>query len=210
MKHFTLHFNILAAATVSLWAATALPAHAEDDPHAHHHHHEMAMTEPGVKVSTASYPVVAVALVKADGKHTDLARELSDKRPVVLNFIYTTCTAICPVQTHTLAEAQRQLGADASKIHLMSISIDPENDTPAKLREYARQYGAGTNWDFYTGTAESSIAAQKSFEAFRGDKMNHEGLTLMRASPGKPWVRLDGLAKPDQIVAEFRKLSAAN
>jgi protein SCO1/2 len=195
--------QLLLAASFGLLAATAVPAYAHD-------HQEMAATEPGVHVSTANYKIGAVALVKADGKSTDLALELSDKRPVVLNFIFTTCTAICPLMTRTLAEVQQQLGADAAKMHVMSISSDPENDTPSKLREYAQQHGAGANWDFYTGTAANSIAAQKTFAAYKGDKMNHEGLTLMRAAPGKPWRRLDGLADAEQIVAEFRKMASAN
>jgi protein SCO1/2 len=201
--------TLVAAGLGLLAGATGPVAMAEDDPHAHHHH-QMAATEPGVHISTASYKVGAIPLVKADGKRVDLAQELSDKRPVILNFIFTTCTAICPVMTHILAEAQRQLGADAAKVHLMSISIDAENDTPPKLRDYAALHGAGTNWDFYTGTEASSVAAQKAFAAYRGDKMNHEALTLIRGAPGKPWLRLDGLASADQIVTELRKLAPAS
>jgi protein SCO1/2 len=209
MKTPALTRPAMLASALCLLAAALAPAQAEEDPHAHHHH-QMAMTEPSVNVTSASYRLAPVVLVKADGKRTDLVRELTDKRPVLLNFIFTTCTAICPAMTHTLAEVQRQLGSEADNIHVMSISIDPENDTPAKLRAYAQQYGAGANWDFYTGSANDSIAVQKVFAAYRGDKMNHEGLTLMRAAPGKPWVRLDGLANPNQIVTEFRKLASAH
>ena len=87
---------------------------------------------------------------------------------------------------------------------MVSLSIDPEHDTPARLSAYAQQYGAGPQWSFYTGTVEASIAVQKALDAYRGDKMNHSPLTLLRAAPGTRWVRLDGFATPDELLREVR------
>src|SRR5205807_3818977 len=53
---------------------------------------------------------------------------------------------------------------------LVSISIDPEEDTPARLREYAQQYAAGPSWQHYTGTAAASVAAQRAFEVYRSEE----------------------------------------
>src|SRR5256884_6607584 len=86
-----------------------------------------------VSRATVSYDTPAVTLVRADGKSVSLPQELDDGRPVLLNFIFTTCSSICPLTSRTLEELQRQLGAEAAKVHLMSISIDPEQDTPARL-----------------------------------------------------------------------------
>jgi protein SCO1/2 len=55
----------------------------------------------------------------------------------------------------------------------------------------------------------SKIPFQKAFDAYRGDKMNHLPVTFVRLAPGKPWVRLDGFATPDDIVREYRTLVAA-
>ena len=57
---------------------------------------------------------------------------------------------------------------------------------------------------------EASVAVQKAFAVYTPDKMNHAPLTLMRAAPGKPWVRLDGLATPDQLLQEYRRITAAS
>jgi protein SCO1/2 len=92
---------------------------------------------------------------------------------------------------------------------MVSISIDPEQDTPARLREFAARYKAGPNWDFYTGTAAASISVQKAFNAYRGDKMNHEPLTLLRKAPDQPWMRVEGLAAPEELVTWVRSLMAA-
>ena len=174
---------------------------AEADPHAHHHH--MMQAPPPVTRSTANYSVPDIALVRADGTHVKLAQELDDGRPVLLDFIYTTCTTICPVMSQTFAEVQKRLGPQAAKVKMMSVSIDPEEDTPSRLTEYAKRYQAGPQWSFYTGTAQASIEAQRVFSVYRGDKMNHSPVALFRSAPGQPWVRLDGFATPDALLSEI-------
>jgi protein SCO1/2 len=184
--------------------AVALAHGHREDPHAHCH---VAPPEEARKKTTSQYELPDVTLVRADGTRVDLRREIDDGRPVVLNFIFTTCTAICPVMSQTFARVQSQLVHGA---HMISVSIDPEQDTPSRLTEYARRFGAGPAWTFYTGTPEAIIAMQRAFDVYRGDKMNHVPVTFLRAAPGKPWVRLEGFAKADEVVKEYRQLVAAN
>ena len=99
---------------------------------------------------------------------------------------------------------------EGQKFHLVTISIDPENDTPSSLTEYAKKFSAGPNWDFYTGTREASLTLQKAFKAYRGDKMNHASLILLRSAPGQSWVRLEGFVSPDEVVSEFNGLLAVH
>jgi len=164
----------------------------------------MMQAPPPVARSTANYSVPDITLVRSDGAHVKLAQELDDGRPVLLDFIYTTCTTICPVMSQTFAEVQKRLGPQAAKIKMVSVSIDPEEDTPARLTEYAKRYQAGPQWTFYTGTAQASVAAQRVFNVYRGDKMNHAPVALFRSAPGQPWVWLDGFATPDELVSEVR------
>jgi protein SCO1/2 len=88
----------------------------------------------------------------------------------------------------------------------MSISIDPEEDTPARLREYARKFHAGPEWQHYTGTVEASLAAQRAFNVWSGDKMSHAPVTLVRAAPGKPWLRIEGFVTPDELLQKYHQL----
>ncbi|TLZ24263.1 MAG: SCO family protein [Gammaproteobacteria bacterium] len=162
-----------------------------------------------VSRSTVTYETPAVDLLRDDGKRVLLPRELDDGRPVLLNFIFTTCSSICPLTSRTLEEFQRKLGSEAARIHLMSISIDPEEDTPARLRGYARKFHAGPEWQYYTGTVAASLAAQKAFDVYRGEKMSHTPVTLMRAAPGKPWLRIEGFVTPDELVDDYRNLLAS-
>ncbi len=194
------------------WAAALsimIPAAAWADDMDMHDHQHMHHARPQATRSTAEYVIPQVELVREDGKTVLLAEELNDGRPVVLNFIFTTCTEVCPLVSHTLSELQDQLGPDRDRVHLVSISIDPEEDTPARLSAYAKKYGAGPEWQHYSGTLQASITAQKAFDAYRGNKMNHVPVTFLRAAPGKPWVRLDGFATPGQLLEELRGMLAA-
>lgn len=206
MKHRLASSQIALVALLALGATTACRAQAMD--HSHHHHgHDMPAAAPE-KRSVESYKLPAIELVRQDGKRASLPAELDDGRPVMLNFIYTSCTAICPLTTQVFAQVQEKLGADKAKLHMVSISIDPEYDTPARLSEFAKKHQAGAQWQFYTGSREASVTAQKSFNAYRGDKMNHVPVTYLRAAPGKPWIRLDGMRSPDDLVKEYRALMA--
>ncbi len=155
----------------------------------------------GLRRSETNYVIPAVTLLRDDGKRVALPAELDDGRPVALNFIYTSCTTICPLSSQVFAQFQDQLGDKRSRFHLVSISIDPEQDTPSRLREYAQQYGAKPGWDHYTGAFAVIGDVQRAFNAYRGDKMSHTPLTFLREAPGKPWVRIDGFATVDDLLS---------
>jgi protein SCO1 len=178
------------------------------DSHAAHHQMMEHASQNEVRRLQAAYVVPDLRMVRDDGKTVNLRAEIDDGRPVFVNFIFTTCTTICPVSSQIYSMLQRKLAADAAKVHLVSVSIDPEQDTPPRLREYAMRFHAGKSWSHYTGSVEASVQVQKAFAAYQGDKMNHTPLTLYRAAPGQPWVRLDGFADADQLLAEYRPAAA--
>ena len=155
--------------------------------------------------TTAQYVIPAVRLIRDDGKVVSLPEEMNDGRAVVLNFVFTTCSSVCPLMSQIFERFDHKLGTDRDRVHLMSISIDPEEDTPARLRDYAKKFHAGPEWQHYTGTVEASLAAQRAFNVWRGDKMSHAPVTLVRAAPGQPWLRIDGLVTPDQLLRQFHQ-----
>ena len=105
------------------------PAAAEQADHAAHHdahqHHKVA---PGYQRSRASYSVPNVTMVNQDGQRVALPELLDADTPVMLNFIFTSCTAICPAMSAIFARVQTELGSDSVKLRMVSISIDPEHD----------------------------------------------------------------------------------
>lgn len=172
------------------------------DEHAHHH------AASALSRSEVAYTLPRVSLRSQDGATLVLAEAIDDGRPVLLNFIYTSCTAICPPMTRIFAEVQERLGAERARVRIVSVSIDPEQDTPKRLKDYARQFGAGEQWLFLTGSSAASTAVQKAFNSYRPDKMGHTPVSFLRRAPGQPWVRLDGLAQAADILGELRPMLA--
>lgn len=171
------------------------------DDHEHHHHH--AKNDGVIRVSRTTYSLPDVYLTGMSNKRADFLNLVNEK-PVILNFIFTTCTAICPTLTATFSQVQEQLASANLSVPLISITIDPEQDTPERLTEYAKKYGAGPNWQFFTGDKTTIIALQKAFDAYRGNKMNHIPLTFINTTSNE-WLRIDGFASASEIVKLYIK-----
>jgi len=154
--------------------------------------------------TVAPYAPPDVTLVDAEGESVTLGAALDHDGPVLLQFIFTTCPAVCPALSGTFAAAQERL-EDA---RMVSISIDPEHDTPPRLAEYARRFDAGPRWRFLTGELDDVDAVRKAFAAYVPNKMRHQPLTFLRGSPSAPWVRLDGFLSAAELVAEVRRLES--
>lgn len=175
---------------------------------AHVHYHQETPAPQRYTRTVASYTPPDVTLSDMNGEKVTLASALGREGPVILQFIFTTCPTVCPVMSATFSAAQDKLGAELGKVRMISVSIDPEQDTPPRLREYARKFKAGPQWLFLTGDSDDIVAVRKSFDAYGNNKMRHEPLTFLRASPGKRWVRLDGLMSATQLLAEYKRLIA--
>ena len=164
-----------------------------------HAAHRAQMTSNELKVSRQSYSLPSVTLRDAQGRSIGLADAVDDGRPVVLNFIYTSCTTICPVMTATILQVQRELASRADRPDFVSISIDPDFDSPKVLTTYAKRHGA--NWTFLTGSRSDVLDTLKHFDAWRGSKGNHVALTLLRPKGSASWIRVEGLASAQQLAA---------
>lgn len=142
----------------------------------------------------------AVRLRAHSGPTIDFGSSLDEQRPALLNFIFTSCTTICPPLSQTFAAVQERLGARRDSLQMVSVSIDPEHDSPGRLRDYAARFGAGNQWRFFTGTVEAVDAVQRAFNVYRPDKMGHTPVTFIRPKGSRQWVRLDGYAGPDELL----------
>ena len=174
-----------------------------------HEHHKAMMKKKGYARSEREYALPDSPLVDKDGQKTTLLTELDGDKPVIVTFVFTTCTTICPVLSGTFYQLQTELGSDVDDVKMVSVSIDPEYDTPERLRAYAGLFKAGPQWQFLTGSLGDIVTVQKSFDVYRGNKMNHEPTILLRKSPDSPWIRMEGLASAAEVAAEYRQMMAA-
>lgn len=152
------------------------------------------------------YEVPPIRLTDQDGRQVDISR-LGTDRPVAVNFIFTTCTTICPVMSASFLRLEEALGEKIGDLQLVSVSIDPEYDTPSVLKRYAEQFGAGPRWSFLTGDAADVTTALKSFDALVGSKMNHKPFTLFKFPEDGRWVRVDGLVGGPTLAEEYLRLA---
>jgi protein SCO1/2 len=96
-----------------------------------------------------------VVLTDQDGKKHRFYDDLLRDKIVTINFMFTTCKDICPLDTANLLRVQELLGDRVGKDFFMySISIDPENDSPEALKRYMETYGVKPGWKFLTGRKE--------------------------------------------------------
>jgi protein SCO1/2 len=156
--------------------------------------------------SVASYVSPDVPVLDRHGDRHSFEELMASESPLVLNFIFTTCTTICPVLSATFSQAQEELLEQSTPPIMISISIDPDHDTPERLADYADSFHAGPEWLFLTGSKGSLLEIQKSFDAYRGDKLNHVPLTFLRASPNSTWIRLEGFTSARELTQEYEEL----
>ena len=152
------------------------------------------------------YVVPDVVLINQDREKIRLVELLKSDKPVLLDFIYGTCTTICPVLSASFSNMQRKLGEDSDQIQLVSVSIDPEYDTPEVMAEYLSRYRAKPGWDYLTGTREDIDKVMHAFDAYVQDKMSHYPLTLIRSPEGDRWIRIYGLVGTSELMREYETL----
>jgi protein SCO1/2 len=157
------------------------------------------------KRSVEKYTVPDVVLVNQDGKKVLLASLLNSEQPVIVDFIYGTCTTICPVLSAGFVNLQGKLGPSSQNVRLVSITIDPENDTPKVMKEYLKRFRAKPGWDFLTGSRADIDAVMRAFNAYIPDKMSHYPLNLIRMPKDGGWVRLYGLMSSRELLEEYQQ-----
>lgn len=167
----------------------------------------------GSIAATADKPHAAAAyrpdleLVTQDGKTVRFYDDLVAGRIALINFMFTTCTSICPPMTANLAQVQRLLKDYlGDRVVMISISVDPETDTPAVLKAYAERYGAGPGWYFLTGRRDHIEAVVSKFGDNSRDKLQHSGMLLIGNDPARTWVKGFAMTAPEEIAASVRRL----
>lgn len=152
-----------------------------------------------------TYTIPDVVLVNQNGTKVRLREVLKSDKPIIVDFIFGTCTTICPILSVGYANLQQKLGANSRDVHLVSISIDPENDTPKVMKDYLKRYRAKPGWDFLTGSRSDIDKVMYAFNAYIPNKMSHYPLTLIRSPRDGKWIRIFGLLSSSEFMNECQK-----
>ena len=165
--------------------------------------------KPGrIEMYKASFEIPEALLINQDGKQVRLYSDLVKGKVALINFFFTSCTFVCPMQGRALSKLkerlERRVGRD---VFFVSISKDPKNDTPERLKQWGKTYGAGRGWSLLTG--EPAVISKLLWD-FSGDKIGqemHESMVLIGNDKTGVWTTADGLLLPDDLLRVIDKIS---
>jgi cytochrome oxidase Cu insertion factor (SCO1/SenC/PrrC family) len=142
-----------------------------------------------------------VEVLDQDGNRVHFYRDLTKDKTVVINFVFTTCTTICPPLAATFARVQKDLGDRVGKdVHFISISVDPVTDTPQRLKAWGAKFNAGAGWTFVTGEKEEIDKLLNALGGSIARREDHSPTVLIGNDVTGEWTRTYGLAKPSQLT----------
>ena len=146
-------------------------------------------------------------LVTQDGQPVRFYDDLLKGKVVLINFMFTTCTGICPPMTANLAKVQGYLGDRVGRdVRIISISVDPGVDTPEKLKKYAEGFRARPGWYFLTGKKENVDWVLYKLGGHVKDKMEHSGVLIIGNEATGEWVKTAAMRNPAQIAEAVLEL----
>src|SRR5262245_5146657 len=200
--------DLLTAAVLALAALVAdVRVAASHDMHEH-----VAPADPAPQ--TARVRLQDVQLVDSDGAAVRFRSEAVGNRIVVVGFIYTSCTTICPLTSAMLADVQGRLadtlGDELGRdVRLITLTVDPVTDTPERLKEYAGNFGTPSGWIWLTGDKPKVDKVLAGLGAYAADFTRHSGAVLVGDARTGTWTRFSGIPDSAALVARVEQLLAA-
>jgi cytochrome oxidase Cu insertion factor (SCO1/SenC/PrrC family) len=150
--------------------------------------------------SFSSSRIPDAKVVDQDGKALNFYSDLVKHKTVAINFIFTTCTTICPPLTATFRRVQQGLAAAEPKVQLISVSVDPTIDTPERLRDFASKFKAEPGWTFVTGQETEINSLLQAFGVAVANKNDHTPMILIGNDKVGFWTRTYGLSSPSTLI----------
>lgn len=167
---------------------------------------EKAEEKAPAKTSTSDTSAVSsmripdVIVQDQNGKSLNFYTDLVKGKVVAINFVFTTCTTICPPLTATFRRVQQQLAEQKSPVQLISISVDPAVDTPERLRDFAAKFKTEPGWTFVTGNTPDINSLLQQLGVAITNKNDHTPMILIGNDEAGYWTRAYGLSSPTSLV----------
>ena len=142
-----------------------------------------------------------VELINQDGQKMRFYNDVLKNKVVIINAFFSTCTSVCPPMNRNLEKVQNALGDRLGKdAFLVSITVDPETDTPTRLKEYSRRFHARPGWIFLTGKKENVDWALYKLGQYVETKGDHSTIVIIGNEPKGLWKKAVGLAKSEELI----------
>src|SRR5215510_7269376 len=142
-----------------------------------------------------------LSVVTHEGKTVRFYDDLIKGKMVIVSFIYTSCPDICPLSTARMAQVEDKLGDRVGRdIFIISMTVDPENDTPDRLKEYAKAFGAGAGWSFVTGKPEDVRAINYKLGERSKNLSDHRNEIVLGNDKTGEWARDSIFGDIDRLI----------
>ena len=189
---------VMAFALCFLFAAVALAQSKPPAPPNPHADHPVAA---GAELTPAAKYFSDVELLDQEGRTLKFYSDVLKGKSVVINVLFTSCTNVCPPISRNFERIQNALGERLGKdVFLVSITVDPETDTPAKLKEYAQRFHARKGWSFLTGKKENIDWALYKLGQYVEEKSQHKTIVIIGNEATGLWKKAFGLAAADELI----------
>lgn len=140
-------------------------------------------------------------LINQDGKVMRFYSDLLQGRSIVIDTFFTTCTGVCPLLNQRMARIQSWLGDRLGKdVVLVSISVDPEHDTPPRLLQYAQRFKARPGWYFLTGPKPNVDIVLRKLGHLVSGPDDHNTILLVGNDRTELWKKAQGVAASDDVI----------
>jgi len=177
---------------------------------------EPGATEPTAPPATFA-PIPNPELVSQDGRRLRFYDDLVRGKTVLIQFFFTTCEGSCPGTTAKLAHVREELGERFGRdVSFLSITLDPERDTPPVLADYAALYGAGEGWLFLTGSPADIESLRRRLGVYDldpvidADRTQHAGVVVLGNDRKQRWF-MEPATLPAHFLAErLLRLAGSN
>jgi protein SCO1/2 len=174
-------------------------AFTDEDPHAKHRAMMKQKSDPVAE--SADIDLRDRQLVDQHGREVMFVSDVIGDDIVVMDFVYTTCTTICPVLSALFTQVQTKLGDGVGNgITLVSMSVDPIRDTPQRMKAYSAKHDAGDGWVWLTGHKPIVDDVLTGLGAYTTNFEDHPSMVLIGDGQTGEWKRLFGFPNPDRIV----------
>lgn len=140
-------------------------------------------------------------LIDQSGRELRLYSDLMQDRIVIISAVFTDCQGVCPVTMGNLVKIQKWLGPRlGSEVHLLSMTVDQETDTPERLAEYAEQLNARPGWHFLTGEPENLDFVLRRLGLWVQNREGHSSVFLVGNVATGLWKKAHGMASAEQLI----------
>ncbi len=142
-----------------------------------------------------------VSLINQNGQPMKVYSDLLKDKVVIINSFFTTCVSVCPMMARSIAKIQERLGDRLGKdVHIISISVDPETDTPPRLKEFADRFNARPGWYFLTGKKQDVEFTLRKLGQYVEAKDDHTTVIIMGNVRTGLWKKVMGMAAAEDLI----------